>query len=275
MLVPTLQIIVCRLLRKFLFEFSLVLAFVRSCNDFPDDSDSDTHDSSDSGQYNEVVEDIGDELERRHILVVSGGGSAPGQELAQIQVNSCITLSFDLGASSTCIPEDIGLPHSLQEHLLACPTSSPVAAYIYYLGFLEHIFHATSRILGRLKEESGSANGALELWQAEMANSRSGRDLQRTIVRAHTNAIRVCLLAFLLKTHSSSLTIFKGGSSRVPRACYEGRGRRCSGEYGLSCLSEARHRSTHISSSCEMARSPGIYPCLPRRRFSCRRDYRR
>ncbi|EPS94638.1 hypothetical protein FOMPIDRAFT_1063114 [Fomitopsis schrenkii] len=166
--------------------------FVGSYDENEDNEGGDTS----SRYYNALAEDIGAELGWNHNLVFSGGEPKLAQEVAQIRLESCITLSFDLGASLAPVSEEAGSSQCLKEHLLACGTSSPMSAYIYYLGFLEHVFHATARILGRLQEESGSANGALELWPAEMADPRSRRDLQRKIVRAHANAVREDLQEF-------------------------------------------------------------------------------
>ena len=142
-------------------------------------------------EYDESAEDITAELETSHILILSRCDPKLADELTQTQFESGVTLSFDLRASQVRTSDDIGPSQHLQEHLLARGVSSPISAYTYYLGFLEHVFHASARILNRLKEESGTANGALELWSAEMADSYSNCELQRTIVRAHANAIRV------------------------------------------------------------------------------------
>ena len=221
---------VCKPLDEFFIRLSSTIEFVRSFNDCCDNEDDDDSSSEDCSDLAQV---IGDEMERRHILILPASQSTLPQDIARTQLGPCITLLLDLRTSPLCTPEDIGSsPNLLQDHLLACGTSSSTSAYIYYLGFLEQVFHTIARILGRLKEESGSADGALELWSVEMADPRAHWNLQQTIVPDHANAVRVC-------THSvtwysqAGLTASKGGSSEVPRARFDGcRCRRC-GELGL------------------------------------------
>lgn len=207
-------------------------------------------------------------MERRHILILPASQSTLPQDIARTQLGPCITLLLDLRTSPLCTPEDIGSsPNLLQDHLLACGTSSSTSAYIYYLGFLEQVFHTIARILGRLKEESGSADGALELWSVEMADPRAHWSLQQTIVQDHANAVRVCTHSVILYAQAG-LTASKGGSSEVPRARFDGcRCRRC-GELGLPSVQATCNRSTAVSSSSKMARIPCVYNHIPRCRCS-------
>ncbi|KAI0727109.1 hypothetical protein C8Q72DRAFT_475999 [Fomitopsis betulina] len=159
--------------------------FVRSYHVRDDEEDDDIP----STNYEELAEDITDEVERHHTLVLSGSDPKVAQKVAQIRLDACITLSFDLDLEASS--EGGGSSQCMQEHLLACGMSSSLmSAYIYYLGFLEHVFHATARMLDRLKKEGGSADAALKLWPDDTTDPCSRRELQQAIVRAHANAIR-------------------------------------------------------------------------------------
>lgn len=135
-------------------------------------------------------------------MVLSGSDPKVAQKVAQIRLDACITLSFDLDLEASS--EGGGSSQCMQEHLLACGMSSSLmSAYIYYLGFLEHVFHATARMLDRLKKEGGSADAALKLWPDDTTDPCSRRELQQAIVRAHANAIRVRILCILNVSNGS------------------------------------------------------------------------
>ncbi|KAH9913018.1 uncharacterized protein B0H18DRAFT_218517 [Fomitopsis serialis] len=158
-------------------DFAHECVHIRSWNIDSDDVDDDGDVSP--WFYAICGSELKDDLNNHMIMALQCQDADLADRITGMYQPSAVILSFNLEAPSNA---DSDSRHSdapeLREHLLACATSpSPIAAYIYYLGFLEHVFRKVLKLAEWSKETSDAECDLQDISCAEIEGREPEHEL--------------------------------------------------------------------------------------------------